>query len=273
MSDVVVAGLLVSASVFLVGVLCLPGNILFSGTAWPVGRLAQGSLGEAEKAEIWLFGWHKPAAKEAPFNVEPLQMVAGALGLLGGLALSMAFPLPIGRWLFPLVCGISSYQIPALLMKRKLAAQSRNVLRELPEVVSLLRTFPHRNLAAALAATSRVRHGPLAAVIREALERNATGVLLLKAMSEATAGLKIAEVGRFVDVLAQVERASTSSHELLRTYEHELLLRRRVAALRQVETAEGKISAVLTVATAMQLLLLLVVPSLLQFFGPGLASL
>lgn len=269
MSDIVVAGFLISGSVFLIGVVFLPGNVLSISAAWPAGRLAQSSLGEAARTAKWLGTQDDQVGKAMSLNLAPLQVAAGALGLLGGLVLSMAFPFPLGAWFIPMIFGIASYQVPAALVKQKLAAQRRAALRELPEVVSLLQAFPQRNLMTALASITRARHGPLAAAIKEALERSATGVPLLKALEEATASLQIEEAGRFVEVLSQAQATSTRSGELLRAYEQELLSRRREAALRLVETAEGKISAVLTVATAMQLLLLLVVPSLLQFLAPG----
>ena len=269
MSDIIVAGLLVSASVFLLEVMLLPGKMLSPGAFWSVSRPVQSRLGEAVGATSWLISQKAPMSESTPVSIAPLQALAGALGLSVGLVLSMAFPFALGRWFLPFICGIACFQIPALLTRQKLVAQKRSVLRELPEIASLLQAFPHRNLVTALASITRTRRGSMAAIIKDALERNATGLPLLKAMTEATAGLKIEEVGRFTDVLAQVEATSTRSRELLCTYEQELLSRRREAALRRVETAEGKISAVLTVATAMQLLLLLVVPSLLQFLVPG----
>ena len=269
MTDIVVAGLLVSASVFLLEVMLLPGSMLPPVAFWSVSRPVQSRLGEAVRATSWLISQKAPMSESTPVSIVPLQALAGGLGLSGGLVLSMAFPFALGRWFLPLVLGIACYQLPALLTRQKLAAHRRSVLRELPEIASLLQAFPHRNLVTALASITKTRRGSMAAIIKEALERNATGLPLLKAMAEATAGLKIEEVERFVDVLAQVEATSTRSVELLRTYEQELLSRRREMALRRVETAEGKISAVLTVATAMQMLLLLVVPSFLQFLAPG----
>lgn len=269
MSDIIVAGLLVSVSMFLAGAMLLPGNMLSVSALWTGRRPVPVRLHEVVKATNWLIGQNAPASDATPVSIAPLQVLAGALGLSVGLVLSMAFPFALGRWFLPFALGIACYQIPALLTRQKLAAQKRAVLRELPEIARLLQTFPHKNLVNALASITRTRHGLMADIIKETLERNATGLSLLEAMHEVTAGLKIEEVGRFVDVLAQVEATSTRSGELLRDYEQELLSRRREAALRRVETAEGKISAVLTVATAMQLLLLLVVPSLLQFLAPG----
>jgi len=170
-----------------------------------------------------------------------------------------------------LLAGVSGYQLPVLLLRQRLETRKRAVHRELPEIVGMLRTFAGRNLATSLSIVTRTRQGPLAAAIRQALERSATGVPLLTALRETTAGLQIEEVGKFLDVVTQAQATSTRGIELLRAYEQELLSRRREVALRRVETAEGKISAVLTVATALQLLLLLVVPSLLQFLGPGFA--
>lgn len=273
MSDIVVAGLLVSASVFLLEVMLLPGKMLSPGAFWSVSRPVQSRLGEAVRVTSWLISQKAPMSESTPVSIAPLQAVAGGLGLLGGLVLSIAFPFALGRWFLPFVLSIACFQVPALLTRQRLAAQKRSVLRELPEIASLLQAFPHRNLVTALASITRTRHGLMAAIIKEALERNSTGLPLLEAMAEAAAGLKIEEVGRFVEVLAQVEATSTRSRELLRAYEQDLLSRRREMALRQVETAEGKISAVLTVATAMQLLLLLVVPSFLQFLAPGPATL
>lgn len=269
MSDIIVAAFLLSASLFLMGTFLLPGNATLVRSLWSATRLGQPSLGQAVLAAKLLGSQSGKADTTVPPAVKPLQVGMGALGLLGGLFLSVVLPFAPGRWLFPLISGILCYEAPALLLRQSLATRRRAVLRELPQVVSILRVVPHRDVATALAAVVRRRHGPLAVAIREALERNATGVPLLDAMGEATGKLQVEELGRFPSVLSQALASSSRTAELLRTYEQELLSRRRERALRAVETSEGKISAVLTVATAMQLVLLLVVPSMLRFLSPG----
>lgn len=269
MSEILLAGLLVSVGLFVTGLVVLPGVTVSARDSWPGGKLARSSFRQAASAAVRLGGRHSEVGNLAPSDLVPLQMASGALGLVGGLALSVVLVFPSIGWLLTLLLGASCCQLPELLLRQRLAARKRAVHRELPEVVGLLRAFPGRNLAISLAAITRTSRGPLAAAIRAGLERNATGVPLLKALEEATASLQVDEVERFVEVLSQSQATSARSGELLHAYEQELLSRHREAALRRVETAEGKISAVLTVATAMQLLLLLVVPSLLQFLGPG----
>lgn len=269
MSGILVAGLLVSIEFFLTGLLLLPGGSFPKGISWHRHQPGWGSVRQAASAVMWLGGHHHHASDMAASDIAPMQVVSGALGLVAGLALLVAFAFPSIGWILTLLMGISCYQLPVLLLRQRRAARVRAVHRELPEVVGLLRAFPDRNLAMSLATITSARQGPLAAAIREGLARNATGVPLLKALEKATASLRIEEVGRLVDVLSQAQATSTRGGELLRAYEQEVLSRRREMALRRVETAEGKISAVLTVATAMQLLLLLVVPSLLQFLAPS----
>lgn len=269
MSYVLASGLLVSIGLFLTGLMLLPGVTLFKGISWQRNKPRWTNVRRSGSAAMWLGGRPGHAGGIGASGIAPLQVVSGSLGLVTGLALSIALAFPYIAWILTLLLGVSCYQLPMLVLRQRLAARTRAAQRELPEVVGLLQAFPGRNLAMSLTTITRTGHGPLVAAIREGLERNGTGVPLIKALVEAMAGLQVEEVGRFVEVLSQAQSTSTRGSEVLRAYEQELLCRRRGMALRRVETAEGKISAVLTVATATQLLLLLVVPSLLQFFGPS----
>lgn len=269
MTEIFFTGLLVSAGLFLTGLLVLPAASASVSGFWPGGKLVRARLRQAAGAAIWLRGRPDQFNDLAPADTGPLQVVSGAIALMAGLVCLVVFSFPSGGWILLLLAGVSGYQLPILLLRQKLAARKGAVLRELPEIVGLLRAFAGRNLATSLSIVTRTRQGPLATAIRQALERNATGIPLLTALLETTAGLQVEEVGMFLVMLSQAQASSTRNGELPRVYEQELLSRRRETALQQVETAEGKISAVLTVATALQLLLLLVVPSLLQFLGPG----
>jgi tight adherence protein C len=190
-----------------------------------------------------------------------------AAALAGGAAGALSPALAPGRLGLLLVVALplAGFLAPDLWLARHAAARARQVRRELPGLLELLRVTVEAggSLAESLGEVGRRGSGPLAGEWRVVGREVALGVPLTDAMGALERRLPLPEVRALVAALERSQRHGAPLAATLAAQAHDarFALRRRVAE--EAARAAPKIQLVVA---------LLLVPSVLLLVGAGLVS-
>jgi tight adherence protein C len=176
------------------------------------------------------------------FRIE--QVVWGALGLLGGLAVSLLFlargssASPVAMLILCLIAGVSGTLLRDRWLTREVAKREERMLAEFPTVAELLAlaVAAGEGPVGALERVVRVSRGELATELGRALADARAGATLVGALEQLATRTSLPPLARFVDgVVIAVERG-TPLAEVLRAQAGDV----REAGKRALLDAGGK---------------------------------
>lgn len=198
-----------------------------------------------------------------------------ALKLLGGIAgavlvVAIAVTAPAAIVLAP-AAAFGGFVAPSVVLTRRRLARRRRILRELPDLVGLLKAFVAAGIPLEHALhliSAQQGRGPvpnlLAAEVRRALSDYGLGLSLDEALDAMARRVGVEEVEMLCAALGQGKRQGTAMERILRDQETVVRLQQRNRAAAEASRVSTRLVAVLVLVYLPEFLVLIMVP---LFYG------
>jgi tight adherence protein C len=194
------------------------------------------------------------------------------LGGIGGaaLALTMALAAPAAMVLLPAL-AFGGFLAPSVWMTRRRLARARRMLRELPDLVGLLKAFVSAGIpleqALHLISAQQVQGsdpGMLAAEVRRALSDYGLGLSIEQALEEMGKRTGLDELQLLAGALAQGKRQGAGMERILRDQETVVRLAQRNRAATEASRVSTRLVGVLVLVYLPEFMVLIMIP---LFYG------
>ncbi len=188
-------------------------------------------------------------------------LAAGALCLAAGVAAPLFFLLaPAAAWL--------GFIIPNVVLQSRRRARRRQIEREIPDFVGLLKAFVNANVsleqALHLISSQLVRDTAdrhlLARELRTALSRYGLGLTIEEALQALAERLAVDDLSLLVSAITQGKRLGTGMDQLLRDQELLVRMNQRNRATAEASRVSTKLMGVLVAVYLPQFVILVMIP-------------
>ena len=197
-----------------------------------------------------------------------LKILGGLLGAVLLLALSVLAPAAVV--LLP-ATSFGGFVAPSVVVTRRRLARRRRILRELPDLVGLLKAFVSAGIPLEQALhliSAQQGRGPepnlLAAEVRQALSDYGLGLSLEEALEAMARRTGIEEVEMLAAALAQGKRQGAGMERILRDQETVVRLQQRNRAAAEASRVGNRLVGVLVLVYLPEFMVLIMIP---LFYG------
>jgi tight adherence protein C len=227
-----------------------------------LGRLAPPRMHRATAAQLTMAG----------MSTSPTAFLAFRTVLLVGLPLTglwqfmrLSSPAPTD-WAMLAASVLLGRRLPDMFLKRRIRARQRAIDRELPYALDLMVACLEGGLSldASLAKVSEQSDGPLAEVVRNALQEMTLGRPAAEAVRAMGERAGAPELKRFSNTIVQAERMGVGIAGAMRTLAAESRVRRRQRAEESARKAPIKMIPVLICCVFPSLMIVVLGPAVLM---------
>lgn len=205
-----------------------------------------------------------------PEQVSPLEITAMKIflaGAAGAVSVSLAVAIPAALLLAPAAAWLG-FVAPNLYLQARRRARRRQLERELPDFVGLLKAFVNAHvpleqalnlISAQLASNTADRH-LLAHELRQALGRYGLGLTIEESLEAMADRIDVDDLTQIVSAVTQGKRLGTGMDQLLRDQELLVRMNQRNRATAEASRVSTKLMGVLVGVYLPQFVILIMIP-------------